>query len=155
MSTNKITDHLSPEAVGPKPTFDEPAPAEPTSDDRTLAIWCHIGGYFTSFVVPLILWLAKKEEGSPFVQRHAREALNYQITQLVYFFLVMIADAGLLAGLGLTATVPWHEALLIAGGAFLLACFVFGGLETLLVILASVAAYRGRPFRYPLCIRLI
>ena len=35
-------------------------------------------------VVPLVIWLAKKDE-SPFIADHARESLNFQISMTLYF----------------------------------------------------------------------
>lgn len=102
----------------------------PTSDERTLAILCHVLGYFFSFLVPLIIFLIKKDE-SPYVTAHAKEALNFQIT----IFLVVI---------GLFVTVI---------GILLIWIVAIVGM--VLAIIATVKAAEDKLYRYPLTLRLI
>ncbi|MCU0334071.1 MAG: DUF4870 domain-containing protein [Chitinophagaceae bacterium] len=102
----------------------------PTSDERTLAILCHLLGYFLSFLVPLIIYLVKKDE-SPYVAAHAKEALNFQIT----LFLVVI-------GLFIT----------IIG---ILLVWVVAIVAMVLAIVATVKAAENKLYRYPLTLRLI
>src|SRR5262249_37735815 len=90
----------------------------PTSEERTLALMCHVGGFLTVFVVPLVLWLLKRRD-STFVDHHGKEALNYQLTLTVAFAFVCAAGVviGVLYPLGhLSST-----AALIGG----LACIAF------------------------------
>jgi hypothetical protein len=126
-------------------TEDRPAPVDvpqatageaavpSTPDDRTLAMFCHLGGLLTGFILPLVLWLVRREQ-SPFMDFHGKEALNFQITILIYF----------LASLVLM--------FLIVGFFLMFGLAVF---EIVVVILASVAAGQGRLYRYPLTIRFI
>jgi uncharacterized Tic20 family protein len=46
---------------------------------------CHLLGFFTSFVGPLVIWLIKKDTMS-YVDYHGKEALNFQITLAIAFF---------------------------------------------------------------------
>jgi uncharacterized Tic20 family protein len=137
----------------PEPFLSEPgepeAYAAPTSEDRGLAVFCHVGGFFASFVVPLVIWLVKKGQ-SPFVEEHAKESLNFQIALFAVSLLI-----GCLSALGIVA-----GALTEDGGLW--ATSMFGGLavslaltlfDLIVIILASIAAYRGRPYRYPVNIR--
>ena len=63
------------------------ADAEPASDERTWAMFCHLSGFLGYFVVvpfasiigPLVVWLLKKD-ASAFVDAHGKEAINFQIT---------------------------------------------------------------------------
>jgi uncharacterized protein len=117
-----------------------PPPSQPIatgsqipSEERTLAMLCHLLGLFTSFVGPLILWLIKKDE-SKFVDDQGKEALNFQITVAIAF---AIAGALSFACIGLL--------LIPAVG---IADLVFS-------IIAAVAANKGEAYRYPACIRLI
>ncbi|RMH25125.1 MAG: DUF4870 domain-containing protein [Planctomycetota bacterium] len=54
-------------------------------DDKTWAMFAHLGllGHlvipFFAVAIPLVIWLTKKDK-SAFIDDHAREALNFQIT---------------------------------------------------------------------------
>lgn len=105
--------------------------------ERTYAMLTHLGavvGMFLPVVTSLILWLVKRGQ-SHYVDDHGKEAVNFQITLLIYG-LVSIPLI-LICGLGyLTAIAAW--VLCIVG-----------------MIMAAVAAQRGQYFRYPMTVRLI
>ena len=61
---------------------DELPPVVPTSDEKTLALVCHIVTFVSAFIAPLIIYFLKKDESS-FVTSHAKESLNFQITVLL------------------------------------------------------------------------
>src|SRR4051812_21576166 len=71
-----------------------PLPEGATRDERTLAVMCHVGGFLTAFVVPLVLWLAKRRD-SAFVDRHGKEAINFQLTLMVVFAVILVSDLGI------------------------------------------------------------
>jgi uncharacterized Tic20 family protein len=121
-----------------------------SAQDRNMAVISHVGGYLTSFVVPLIVWLIHKDQ-SRYVAHHARESLNFQISQIIYFLVVSCLSVGLY--FVLKSMAGGEQAWLPALGVLMLAGLGFGVFETVAVILASIAAYRGRYYRYPLCIR--
>jgi hypothetical protein len=104
-----------------------------TKDEKNMAMLAHLLGIFTSVIVPLIIWLLKKEE-SKFVEDQAREALNMQLTLLIIYAL-----GGLLV---CTVVAP-----IIATIAFVYA-IVFG-------IIAAVRASEGELYRYPITLRLV
>lgn len=121
---------------------DVPPPSQPqpvettiqtTSEERMLAMLCHLLGLFTNFVGPLVLWLIKKDE-SKFVDNQGKEALNFQITLAIGW---VIAGVLSFACIGLI--------LLPAIG---IANIVFS-------IIAAVAANKGETYRYPVCLRLV
>nr|WP_221308869.1 DUF1707 and DUF4870 domain-containing protein [Nocardiopsis mwathae] len=56
--------------------------APPNGSERLLAAGGHVSGYFLSALGPLIVVLASGRT-SPYVRRHAYEALNYQLTVLI------------------------------------------------------------------------
>jgi uncharacterized Tic20 family protein len=105
------------------------------SDDRTMAMLCHLGGiigFVIGFVIPLIIWLIKKDQ-SKFVDHHGKEAINFHLTMLIA-----------------------HVA---AGATF---CFTFGILNLavwvvslIFSIIAAMAANRGEMYKYPMTIRFI
>jgi len=102
------------------------------NEDRTMAMICHLLG-LVGFLGPLIIWLIKKDE-SPVVNQHGKEALNFQLSILIYSMV-----AGLLT-------------VILIGMVLLPAIGIFG---LVMVIVAAVKANKGEDFKYPLCIRLI
>lgn len=86
-----------------------------------------------AFVGPLVVWLVKRDE-HPFIAMHAREALNFNLSVLLY---------GVVAGIlsVLLIGIPILIALVIAW-------FV-------LIIVATVKASNGEGYRYPLTIRFV
>jgi uncharacterized Tic20 family protein len=127
-------------------------PFLPPSDERTMAVVCHIGGFFTSFFLPLIVWLAVRRT-SRFLDQHGKEAVNFQLFLCGPYLLGMVVGCGVL-GTGLAIGMERDTAVgwAIAGGGYLLA---LGAYEIVVVILASVAAWRGRQYRYPCIFRII
>jgi uncharacterized Tic20 family protein len=122
-----------------------------TDAERTEAVVCHVGGILTSFLLPLIMLLIKKDR-SAFVAHHGREALNFQFT----LFVPLLAS-GLLALLaGVLGWMVAPEIAVLAAGLVCVAVAVAVCLwEAVFAVVASVAAYRGRDYYYPLCIRFI
>jgi uncharacterized Tic20 family protein len=128
---------------------EEPAP--PTHDERVLGVVAHVAGFFTSFFTPLVLLLVQKDP-SGFAARHAREALNYQIA-LIFYATVGSAAAtvAFFVLLGTDRRLAW----VVFFGSLGLLCLFILVTETLFVVLGSVAAWKGRPYRYPLSFRLV
>ncbi len=107
------------------------APAyTPTSDERTLAILCHVLTLFFWIIPPLVIYLIKKDD-SKFVTEHAKESLNFQITASIIVIILFITLIGI----------------------FLL--WIVGIAVLVLVIVATVKASESKLYRYPFAIRLI
>ncbi len=124
-----------------------PVPMTP-ADETTWSTVGHlswIAGSFLGlpFLAPLVLFLVLRERG-PFVRHHAAEALNFQLSLLLYG-LGVAAVGGILTlvTFGLLAPV-WA----LAGGALVVVGVV-------LTVLAAVAASRGQWYRYPLTVRFV
>lgn len=134
-------------APGPYPGSRGPAPMTP-SDETTWSTVSHLSwlaGTLVAlpFLAPLVLFLVLKDRG-PFVRHHTSEALNFQLSLLVYVFAVAALGGVLtLVTLGLLAPV-WA----LAGGLLVVAGLVF-------TVLAAIAASRGQWYRYPLTIRFV
>jgi uncharacterized Tic20 family protein len=115
-------------------------------NNNTWAMACHLlglAGYFGngigSIVAPLILWLVKKDE-LPIVDRHGKEALNFNISVTLYALaLVLIMFVTL--GVGALIAIP--------------ALIVLGLFHLIATIIAAIKANQGEDFRYPLTLRLI
>jgi uncharacterized Tic20 family protein len=88
---------------------------------------------FGHILGPLIVWLVKRAD-SPEIDQHGKEALNFQISMLIYNIV-----AGILC--------------LILIGFVLLA--ILHVLNVVFVIIAALRASEGQLYRYPLTIRLI
>ncbi len=109
---------------------DQEPPYVPTSDERTMAILSHILNFFAPFLAPLVIYLLKKDE-SKFVEWHAKESLNFQITLFIISVVLILTVVGIL---------------------FL---WFVGIADAVLLIVASVKASENKLYRYPLNIRLI
>ncbi len=129
--------------IPPSPVDDLPPHPPPfgelTSEEKTLGMLCHLlafCGYvvpFGNILGPLIIWLVKKDS-SPFVDDQGKESLNFQITVLIAIIICI-------------------PLLFICIGGILMGGIVIA--ELILVIIASVNAASGTPFRYPLTFRFI
>ncbi|MCZ8515692.1 DUF4870 domain-containing protein [Paenibacillus filicis] len=104
-----------------------------SSDERNLALLSHLLCLIVSIFAPLIIWLMKKDQ-SAFVEEHAKESLNFQISIMIYSFV-----SGILC--------------FVMIGFILLP--VLGIFALVVILIATVKASKGEHYRYPLCIRLI
>lgn len=105
------------------------------SDQRMWATLSHILPIIgLSFIVPLVVWLVFKGRG-PFLEDHAKEALNFQITLVI-------------AAIGISII----TAITLGFGAILYLAFIAA---LVFMILAAMAANRGEIYRYPVNIRII
>jgi uncharacterized Tic20 family protein len=93
-----------------------------------------------SFLGPLVVYLVKKDE-DPYIREQAAEALNFNLSVLIYGFVLGLATVILLVVLVGLLLIP----VLIAGAIAWL----------ILVIMGAVKAGRGEPFRYPLTLRFV
>jgi len=116
---------------------------EISKEARMWAMFCHLAGlgWLLWWIVPLIggvigslvVWQIKKDE-YPFVDEQGKEALNFQISMLLYCIV-----AGILC---------------FACVGFVLLVIV-GVADTLFAIIASIKAGNGQHYRYPLTIRFV
>ncbi|ATC65302.1 orotate phosphoribosyltransferase [Nibricoccus aquaticus] len=86
-----------------------------------------------SFLGPFIIWQIKKNE-FPSVEAHAKASLNFQLSCLIY---AVISAIFIIVGIGIL--------FLMAVGIFSLVC----------VIIATIKANNGEPWKYPLSLTLI
>ncbi|HOQ04155.1 MAG TPA: DUF4870 domain-containing protein [Anaerohalosphaeraceae bacterium] len=124
---------MVPNMEGQNPAAATNESATPSKDALNLAVLCHVLGFFTSILGPLILWLMKKD-GDAYVEHHGREALNFQITLLIAYLV-----GGILSFVCI--------GFVIIAAAWI-ANIVFS-------ILAAVAASKGQRYQYPVSLRLI
>lgn len=123
-------------------------PGQASGDQRTWSVIAHASALIQfigipSVVGPLVVFLIKRED--LVVAPHARAALNFQLSLLIYFVVGVIAAfaaAITLVGLVMTAMI-------------VILLFVLLVLEILFAILGTLAASKGELYPYPLSLDLI
>ena len=143
------------------PSLDAPSPAE---TERHWAAMAHLSAVLLALltswaagvagaVAALVVWLLKKDD-SPFIAEHAREALNFNLSMVIYacgavaIFIALVGATVLTLGIGLILTLP-------AGIVLALACAAIAVLWLVCSVIATVKAWNGESYRYPLSIRLV
>lgn len=106
-----------------------------SQDDKTMAMIGHLSGIIAGFIGPLIIWLINKDKTDKgWLNGQAKEALNFQITVLIAWFVAAALS------------------LLLIG--FLLYPVILIG-NIVLCIMAGMKANEGADYRYPFALRLI
>jgi uncharacterized protein len=133
--------HLGfPQAPGPPPQgyggqpqgYGGQPPMRP-DEEKLWAIAAHLGPLFLGLIAPLVVWLVFKDR-SPFLDRTAKEALNMQISYLVY---------GAVAGFSI----------LLLVGLVLLPIVIVAWFVLMIVATFRVASLED--YRYPAIFRLV
>lgn len=117
------------------------APAGPllSSEERNWAMLSHLSALlvfvapYAHILGPLLIWLLKRET-SPFVDDQSKEALNFNISMIIYLTVAAVLSCAFVG-------IP----LLIGLALF----------HLVIVIVAAVRAANGEHYRYPLTIRFI
>ena len=106
-----------------------------SQDDKTMAMIGHLSGIIAGFIGPLVIWLINKDKtDKEWLNGQAKEALNFQITVLIAWFVAAALS------------------LLLIG--FLLYPVILIG-NIVLCIMAGMKANNGDDYRYPFALRLI
>ncbi|MBA3273944.1 MAG: DUF4870 domain-containing protein [Chthoniobacterales bacterium] len=95
-----------------------------------LGVLLHFPGHLLG---PLIVWLVKRGD-SPEIDAHGKEALNFQISMLIYNAVAAVF------------------CLILIGFVFLAILWV---LNAVFVIIAAIKASEGEFYRYPMTIRFL
>lgn len=110
-----------------------------SSEEKTWGMLCHLAaltGTFTliGFVLgPLIVWILKKDQ-SKYVDEQGKEAMNFQISMLIY---MMVSIPLMIIAIGfITFTIAYIA-------------------DIVLSIVAAIAANEGRVYKYPFTITFI
>lgn len=110
-----------------------------STQETNWAMFCHLGsfcGYFIplgNIIVPLVLWLVKRDEW-PYVNQHGKEALNFNISFTIYAIISAVL------------------CIVLIGFVLLAALFI---MSIVFVIQATLSASKGEYYRYPLIFRFI
>lgn len=120
---------------------------ETTSEERTMAMLCHLLALFTFFIGPLIIWLVKRRE-SPFVDHHGRESLSWCFTVFVYMIvLVVLAVITQVLTVLICVAAPFFCLVVAAASALSIA-------DVVLKIIHCIKASNGEWSCYPMSIRV-
>jgi hypothetical protein len=110
------------------------------SQERIWGMLCHltallglIGIPFGNILGPLFVWLYRRKANA-FADMQGKESLNFQITMTI---LVLVA------------------ALMIYMKIGMMIIFVLAAINVVLVLIASIQAYRGQTYHYPFQIRFL
>ena len=105
--------------------------------ERTYATFAHLTLLTVHVLIPVVpavvMWLVRRER-SAFVDDHGREAVNFQISLVLYAI-----ASGIMFFCGI-------------GVVMMVAVYVLGIVG---MVLGAVAAHKGQYFRYPMCLRIL
>jgi len=129
-----MTNYLPEDLPSEPSTTETTDPADVASDSRGWAVAAHLLPLMSIYIIgALIIWLIKRDEDE-FVEDHAREALNFQLSVLIY---------------GLVSVIL----IIVIIGLFML--LALGLFSLVMSIIAAVKAANGEPYRYPLTMRMV
>ena len=121
----------------PAPAFADIAPKD--TGEKNLGLLCQLLALcafiipFGNVLGPLVIWLIKRTD-SPYLDELGKEAVNFNISWLIY---------GIIAGLSIFVLIG-----IILAPAVLIAWLI-------LVIIGAIKASEGKIYRFPLTIRFI
>lgn len=126
-----------------------PHPSGVPSESRNWAMGAHLSAFVgawvaLAFVGPLVIWLIRREQGDAFAEQHAKEALNFNLSMLIY-----LVVGGIVGGILTLVTLGIGLIVLLPVALALLAVWV------VCTILAAVKASNGESYRYPVTLRLV
>ena len=145
-----------------------------TEHHKNIATFIHLSTFsrflipFGNFIGPIILWVVNKEK-SDFVDRHGKQAINFQISVLLYaliigtisipFFIFKVFNG--IDFIDFNGFYDFHinigkpsPLLYITGGIGVLAFLGFL-IELALIVKASLSARDGKDYQYPLTINFL
>lgn len=144
------------------------------NNHKTIATWIHLSTFsrfiipFGNFIGPLLLWVTNKEK-SEFIDAHGKQAINFQISLLLYTMIIGLVSIPLLA-FGILQGIDFFDfnfdapidfnlstisPLLFIGGSLGFLAVIAFILELVCVITASLKAKEGKLYTYPLNIKFI
>ena len=128
-----------------------------TKNDNNTAFLIHLSAFFGyvipfgAIVGPLVIWEINKEK-SEFVNENGKEAINFNLSYLLYTFLLGLSVVPFIIR---TVMSEFHHldlfGIITAGSLIGLIAIV----KFVLIILAAVSANRGEVYHYPLTIKFI
>ena len=147
-----------------------------TQDQKNIGSLIHLSTFLkyffplANFIVPILIWTSNKEK--PFVDDHGKQAVNFQISLLLYTLIIILVCLPLILIMSTdlvsiietldhsSHTIRFSEIKNISGyiilfsiiGLILFSLLIF---ELITVITATLKASKGELYKYPLCIPFI
>lgn len=141
---------------------------------KNIATFIHLSTFsrfiipFGNFIGPIVLWISNKEK-SEFIDTHGKQAINFQISVLLYAIIIGTITIPLFIfkifqGIdfidfngfqNIHFNIGKPSALLYIGGALGGLAVVGFILELVFIIIASLKARDGKLYHYPLTINFI
>ncbi|CAH8293687.1 hypothetical protein EV196_103209 [Mariniflexile fucanivorans] len=141
---------------------------------KNIATFIHLSTFsrfiipFGNFIGPIVLWVANKEK-SEFVDEHGKQAINFQISMLLYaivigtlsipfFIFNLFSDFDFIDFNGFNnfhIDMGKPLALLYIGGAMGVLAVIAFIIELVLIINASLKARDGEYYKYPFTINFL
>jgi uncharacterized Tic20 family protein len=141
---------------------------------KNIATFIHLSTFsrflipFGNFIGPIVLWVSNKEK-SEFVDKHGKQAINFQISVLLYtliigtisipFFIFKVFNG--IDFIDFNGFYDFHinigrpsPLLYITGGLGILAFLGFL-IELALIVKASLSARDGKEYQYPFTIKFL
>ena len=147
-----------------------------TTTHKNLAAIIHLSTFskffipLGNFILPIILWTMNKDK-SDFVDKHGKQAINFQLSILLYTIIICCMTIPLfLFGVLNSVSFPefWNAydfdfhlsrrdsfnvvLFTIIAGLLVAAAFIF---EIIFVIIATSKANQGEPYKYPITINFL
>lgn len=139
-------------------------PATVSAEERHWAAGAHLAALLMALLTTWIAGAAGvvgaggvyllKRDSSDYVAEHAREAINFNLSMFIYaavaagIAIALVGVTVLTLGLGLILTLPAGILLVLAGGGIAVLWLVCS-------VIATIKAWNGERYRYPLSIRLV
>jgi len=144
-----------------------------TKEDKNLAFLTHLSGFggyvfpLGSIIIPLIIWETKKEE-SKFIDDNGKEAINFNLSYLLYTILLGMSSFPFFVGsffrnlrneiidfnhFDFHFNFSSNHLFGIFSIASLISILAIG--KIILIIMAAMSAHKGEAVKYPLTIKFI
>jgi uncharacterized protein len=149
-----------------------------TTENKTTAMLLQLSAYaqyifpFGNFILPVLIWSAKKDQ-SKFVDYNGKQAINFQLSVLVYTIAMVIIAVPIFAYTLFNGTdfSVWCESnwsfkaevirgakitgIVMLGIAATMIAFVLKVTEFILILIAAVKNGNGDNYNFPLTIKFI
>jgi len=123
---------------------------EITSDHTMWGLFTYLGSLLLGILAPVIIYFVFREK-SPYVARHAKLAINYALTHILFAFGWMAVAAAI--GFGVYLATQQGVAGLVTGYVVAWIGIILLSITRLVfLIMATVAASKNEFFRFPVCI---
>ena len=123
---------------------------------------CALAGFivpFGSILAPIVVWLAQKLK-HPFIDEQGKESVNFQISILIYSFLLMFVGFVILNILSIVILLsPNSGTIFLSFPLLFILILIVAALIVIfyliVIVVAATKAYRGQSYRYPFNLRFL